>query len=189
MIKVGVVGGTGYTGVELLRLLALHPDVQLEVITSRGEAGTRVADLFPNLRGYVDLEFREPDLEALASCELVFFATPNGIAMSMAQQLLDNRDLLEIADWHDLPNWYTKDLVTAKRQFLSVLDLMADRPAVNAALGYLLDNFDSIPRVGNHNRALTRHDVECHIATLAGGTDEQKAIAALPSTAACVPLP
>ena len=89
MIKVGVVGGTGYTGVELLRLLALHPGVQLSVITSRGEAGGKVADLFPNLRGYVDLEFSAPDLSVLAACDLVFFATPNGIAMGMASDLLE----------------------------------------------------------------------------------------------------
>jgi N-acetyl-gamma-glutamyl-phosphate reductase len=89
MIKVGVVGGTGYTGVELLRLLALHPGVQLSVITSRSEAGGKVADLFPNLRGYVDLDFSEPDLSVLAACDLVFFATPNGIAMGMARDLLE----------------------------------------------------------------------------------------------------
>jgi len=89
MIKVGVVGGTGYTGVELLRLLALHPEVHLQAVTSRGEAGTPVCDLFPNLRGYVELAFSEPDMEVLAACELVFFATPNGIAMNMARELLD----------------------------------------------------------------------------------------------------
>jgi N-acetyl-gamma-glutamyl-phosphate reductase len=89
MTKVGVVGGTGYTGVELLRLLALHPDVQLHAVTSRGEAGTRVADLFPNLRGHVDLAFTEPDMDVLAACDLVFFATPNGVAMSMARELLE----------------------------------------------------------------------------------------------------
>jgi N-acetyl-gamma-glutamyl-phosphate reductase len=89
MTKVGVVGGTGYTGVELLRLLALHPDVQLHAVTSRGEAGTRVADLFPNLRGHVDLAFTEPDMDVLAACDLVFFATPNGVAMCMARELLE----------------------------------------------------------------------------------------------------
>ena len=89
MIRVGVVGGTGYTGVELLRLLALHPDVKLEAVTSRGEAGTAVAELFPNLRGYLDLQFTEPDAKLLASCDVVFFATPNGIAMGMARALLE----------------------------------------------------------------------------------------------------
>ena len=89
MISVGIVGGTGYTGVELLRILALHPEVDLRVITSRSEAGLRVSELFPSLRGYVDLAFSEPDIDALGDCDLVFFATPNGIAMTMAEQLLD----------------------------------------------------------------------------------------------------
>lgn len=88
MIKVGIVGGTGYTGVELLRILALHPEVELCVITSRSEAGTAVADLFSNLRGMVDLKFSEPELSRLAECDLVFFATPNGTAMQMVPDLL-----------------------------------------------------------------------------------------------------
>jgi N-acetyl-gamma-glutamyl-phosphate reductase len=88
MIKVGVVGGTGYTGVELLRLLAQRPDVQLVAITSRGEAGTAVADMFPSLRGRVDLKFSDPAQASLASCDVVFFATPNGIAMQQAPALL-----------------------------------------------------------------------------------------------------
>jgi len=89
MIKVGIIGGTGYTGVELLRLLAQHPQVELKVITSRGEAGKPVADMFPNLRGHVDLAFSEPDAKALAGCDVVFAATPNGIAMTHARALLD----------------------------------------------------------------------------------------------------
>ncbi len=89
MIKVGVVGGTGYTGVELLRLLVVHPQVELTVITSRGEQGSAVAELFPSLRGYLDLEFTVPDENALSSCDIVFFATPNGIAMKQAVGLLD----------------------------------------------------------------------------------------------------
>jgi len=87
-IKVGIVGGTGYTGVELLRLLAIHPDVELTAITSRGEAGMPVADMFPSLRGYVDLAFTDPATSNLNACDVVFFATPHGVAMSQAQALL-----------------------------------------------------------------------------------------------------
>ena len=89
MIKVGVVGGTGYTGVELLRLLAQHPEVDLVAITSRGEAGTPVADMFPSLRGRVALAFSDPATAALEKCDLVFFATPNGVAMQQAPALLE----------------------------------------------------------------------------------------------------
>tara|TARA_R110002167_G_scaffold90855_3_gene244435 strand:+ start:3570 stop:4607 length:1038 start_codon:yes stop_codon:yes gene_type:complete len=87
-IKVGIVGGTGYTGVELLRLLARHPRVEVTEITSRAESGKAVSALYPNLRGHFDLEFTAPDLEALSRCDLVFFATPNGIAMKQVPELL-----------------------------------------------------------------------------------------------------
>ncbi len=89
MIKVGIVGGTGYTGVELLRLLAKHPEVELRVITSRSKAGMEVAELYPNLRGHLELAFSQPDVEQLKSCDVVFSATPNGIAMTMARELVD----------------------------------------------------------------------------------------------------
>ncbi|MFO8025940.1 N-acetyl-gamma-glutamyl-phosphate reductase [Thiohalophilus sp.] len=89
MIKAGIVGGTGYTGVELLRLLALHSQVDLHLITSRSEAGQPVADMFPNLRGVVDLAFSNPDPGQLAECDVVFFATPHGVAMNTAAELLD----------------------------------------------------------------------------------------------------
>ena len=89
MIKVGIVGGTGYTGVELLRLLAGHAQVELQVITSRSEAGGAVSALFPNLRGFVDLAFSEPDPALLGRCDVVFFATPNGTAMTMTRELLN----------------------------------------------------------------------------------------------------
>lgn len=97
-IKVGIVGGTGYTGVELLRLLALHPNVELTAITSRGDAGLLVADMFPNLRGYVDLAFSDPATANLTACDVVFFATPHGVAMSQAQALLDaNVKVIDLA--------------------------------------------------------------------------------------------
>lgn len=87
-LKVGIVGGTGYTGVELLRLLSIHPNVTLTAITSRGEAGLPVADMFPSLRGYVDLAFTDPAKSNLGECDVVFFATPNGIAMQQTRELL-----------------------------------------------------------------------------------------------------
>ena len=89
MIRAGIVGGTGYTGVELLRLLARHPEVTLATITSRQEAGLAVKDLFPNLRGAVDLAFADPKDAPLAACDVVFFATPNGVCMQQARELLD----------------------------------------------------------------------------------------------------
>jgi N-acetyl-gamma-glutamyl-phosphate reductase len=88
-IKVGIVGGTGYTGVELLRLLAQHPHCELRAITSRKEAGLAVAEMFPNLRGRVSLKFSDPAAADLAACDLVFFATPNGVAMEQARTLVD----------------------------------------------------------------------------------------------------
>ncbi len=89
MINVGVVGGTGYTGVALLRLLVSHSDVNLKMVTSRSENGVLVADIYSALRGYIALSFTEPDVDALSECDLVFLATPNGTAMKMAQALLN----------------------------------------------------------------------------------------------------
>ena len=115
MVKAGIVGGTGYTGVELLRLLAQHPDVELRAITSRKEAGSAVAAMFPGLRGHVDLKFTEPNPSALRGCDVVFFATPNGVAMGEARAVLDAgarivdlsadfriRDLAEWERWYKM---------------------------------------------------------------------------------------
>lgn len=117
MIKVGIIGGTGYTGVELLRLLVAHPHVALKVITSRSEAGKPVSVLFPNLRGHLDLAFSEPEDEKLKACDLVFSATPNGVAMNHAKGLLDAgvklidlaadfrlKDAAEWQRWYGMPH-------------------------------------------------------------------------------------
>jgi len=108
-LKVGIVGGTGYTGVELLRLLSVHPNVTLTAITSRGEAGLPVADMFPSLRGYVDLAFTDPAQANLGECDVVFFATPNGIAMQQTRELLAQgvRVIDLAADFRikDIPTW------------------------------------------------------------------------------------
>lgn len=116
MISVGVVGGTGYTGVELLRLLAIHPQVELKVITSRAETGRLVAELFPSLRGVVDLAFVAPDNAGLHDLDVVFFATPNGTAMKQVPALLEagvrvidlaaDFRLRDAAVWSD---WYGMD--------------------------------------------------------------------------------
>jgi N-acetyl-gamma-glutamyl-phosphate reductase len=89
MLKAGIVGGTGYTGVELLRILARHPGVEIAAITSRAEAGKSVASLFPSLRGRLDIAFSDPASAALSDCDVVFFATPNGVAMGEAGALLE----------------------------------------------------------------------------------------------------
>ena len=113
MITAGIVGGTGYTGVELLRLLVQHPQVELAAITSRKEAGTPVAAMFPSLRRHVDLAFSAPDARALRGCDVVFFATPNGVAMNDARAVLDAGSrvidlsadfrLRDVAEWE---HWY-----------------------------------------------------------------------------------
>jgi N-acetyl-gamma-glutamyl-phosphate reductase len=113
MIKAGIVGGTGYTGVELLRLLAQHPQVELAAITSRQEAGKAVSAMFPSLRGRVPLAFAHPDQAPLQKCDVVFFATPNGVAMGEARALLDagarivdisaDFRIKDVAEWE---RWY-----------------------------------------------------------------------------------
>ena len=117
MVRVGIVGGTGYTGVELLRLLAQHPLAEVTVITSRKEAGTPVAELFCSLRGGVNLSFCEPDAAQLKNCDVVFFATPHGVAMESAKALLESgvkvidlaadfrlQDAAEFERWYKIPH-------------------------------------------------------------------------------------
>ena len=144
MIKVGVVGGTGYTGVELLRLLALHPDVELTAITSRGEAGMAVSDMFPSLRRRVSLKFVTPQDAALEKCDAVFFATPNGIAMKQAAELVaagvrvidlaaDFR-IRDIAEWQ---KWYGRNTRRRRswpRRCTACLKSIASRSAARACL-------------------------------------------------------
>ncbi len=98
MIKVGIVGGTGYTGIELIRLLLSHPQVDIAAITSRSEAGRALSELVPSFIGQSDLVFQEPSLDVLKSCDVVFFATPNGTAMKMAPELLNqDKRIIDLA--------------------------------------------------------------------------------------------
>lgn len=117
MIKIGIVGGTGYTGVELLRLLAAHPQAELVAITSRKEDGLPVADMYPSLRGRVSLAFSAPEKAPLTECDVVFFATPHGVAMAQARELLAAgvkvidlaadfrlKDPAEFEKWYGMPH-------------------------------------------------------------------------------------
>ena len=116
-LKVGIVGGTGYTGVELLRLLATHSSVEIVAVTSRGEADLPVADMFPSLRGYVDIAFTDPETVDLTICDVVFFATPHGVAMGQTPALLAaNTKVIDLAadfrlqdtavfeEWYNMPH-------------------------------------------------------------------------------------
>src|SRR5579862_8235514 len=117
MISIGIVGGTGYTGVELLRILAQHPQADVRIITSRKEAGMPVADMFPSLRGHYDLCYSDPAQVDLTSCKLVFFATPHGVAMAQARELVGAgtkiidlaadfrlKDPAEFERWYNMPH-------------------------------------------------------------------------------------
>jgi N-acetyl-gamma-glutamyl-phosphate reductase len=120
VIKIGIVGGTGYTGVELLRLLAQHPHAELIAITSRKEAGIPVAEMFPSLRGRVNISFSDPAQAPLSQCDVVFFATPHGVAMEQARGLLERgtrvidlaadfrlKDPAEFERWYKTPHTCT----------------------------------------------------------------------------------
>jgi N-acetyl-gamma-glutamyl-phosphate reductase len=146
MIKVGIVGGTGYTGVELLRLLAQHAGVEIAAITSRGDAGTPVSEMFPSLRGRVGLKFEDPATAKLKACDVVFFATPNGVAMQQAPALLDagvrvvdlaaDFRIVDINEWekwygmqHACPDWVEKavyGLPEANREAIREARLIAN---------------------------------------------------------------
>lgn len=121
-MRIGIIGGSGYTGVELLRLLSVRSDIEIVFISSRAQAGNPVVDLFPSLRGHVELRFSDPDDVNHSDCDLVFFATPNGTAMKQAPALLDKGvkivdlsadfRLKDVAVWehwygmqHESPGW------------------------------------------------------------------------------------
>ena len=116
MIKVGIVGGTGYTGVELLRLLATHPEARVEAITSRSESGVAIEAMYPSLRGQAKLahlKFTDPANAGLERCDALFFATPHGVAMGQARELtragvriIDLASDFRLKDPAEFERWY-----------------------------------------------------------------------------------
>ncbi|MBP2281291.1 N-acetyl-gamma-glutamyl-phosphate reductase [Psychrobacter sp. PL19] len=129
MISAAIVGGTGYTGIELIRLLSAHPEVSIDLLTSRSEAGTRADEIFPSLRGISDIVFSDlgdDTLAALQRCDVVFFATPHGVAMKQAQALTQAgvrvidlaadfrlQSLTEFEQWYQQPHACPELLKTA----------------------------------------------------------------------------
>ena len=89
MLSVGIVGASGYTGEELTKLLQKHPEVEITTLTSRTHEGKKISEVFTSIKG-LDRTFLEPNIKNLENCDVVFFATPNGIAMKMAEELLEN---------------------------------------------------------------------------------------------------
>ena len=116
MISAAIVGGTGYTGIELIRLLSAHPEVSIDLLTSRSEAGTRADEIFPSLRGISDLVFSDlgdETLSTLQQCDVVFFATPHGVAMKQAEALtqagvkvIDLAADFRLQSLADFEHWY-----------------------------------------------------------------------------------
>ncbi len=128
-IRVGLVGVTGYTGMELTRILALHPHMELVRATSRKEAGLRLDSLYPSLRGFTpgELIITEPDpADLVGACEVVFLAIPHGAAMETAGALLEAgckvvdlsadfrlRDAAVYSQWYKVEHSRPKELAEA----------------------------------------------------------------------------
>jgi len=89
-VRVGIIGGSGYVGGELLRLLLFHPEVEVTVATSDRYAGEYVFMVHPNLRGLTQLKFAPMDMSIIKSnCDLVFTSTPHGSAVNLVPKILE----------------------------------------------------------------------------------------------------
>lgn len=116
MVKVAIIGGTGYGAIELVRLLYNHPYAQLVAIVSHSQAGKTLADSYPSTTGIVQIRFDELDIDKLAACaEVVFLATPSGVSSTITPKLIDkglkcidlSGDFRLSAD--DYAHWYKHD--------------------------------------------------------------------------------
>ena len=152
MINVGIVGATGYAGVELIRLLLGHPAVAITRLTSRAEAGVRVDRLFPHLKGFIDLSFEDPAEVDFEDCDLVFFATPHAVAMNSVpalvtrgKRVIDLSADFRLTDTRVWESWYgvnhvAPELVTAAVYGLPEVNREAIRQAQLVACLRVLSN-------------------------------------------------
>ena len=115
MISVGIIGASGYTGEELVKILQNHPNVEIKSLTSRTHVGKKISEVF-ELEKPINDVFKKPTTENLIGCDVVFFATPNGIAMDMAAELINkNIRIIDISADFRLKNpdtwekWYGRN--------------------------------------------------------------------------------
>src|SRR5512143_3910533 len=114
MVSVGIIGASGYTGAELLRLAAQHPEFDVVYATGDSQAGTPASALYPSLTArYPDLVFDELDVERVAGLDLVFLGLPPGASMALAPQvhgrvgcLVDLSAAFRLKDPALYPQWY-----------------------------------------------------------------------------------
>jgi N-acetyl-gamma-glutamyl-phosphate reductase len=91
MMEAGIIGGAGYTGLELIRLLVMHPKVKISVVTSRRYKGKKVSDVNPHLLPFIELEYEDVDIRELADrSDIVFLAVPHGSAMEYVPRLMES---------------------------------------------------------------------------------------------------
>lgn len=116
--KVAVVGATGYTGVELIRLLTDHPDVSLEIITSQSQSGKKISKVFPSLEGIFEEELKPVEAIKDLDIDLVFLALPHRVSMDFVKENgLDNYRIVDLSGDFRLKSkqlyekWYDKEHV------------------------------------------------------------------------------
>lgn len=88
MIKAAVLGATGYAGIELVRILTNHPDAEVAVLGSKSFAGQPISEVYPNLRGILDKECEETDIDKVAECDVAFTALPHGASKEVIPAII-----------------------------------------------------------------------------------------------------
>lgn len=145
MIKAGIIGATGYTGIELLRLLQHHPAVKVSYVATESYIGQEITEVYPHLKNHIDLKGEKLDLETIIkSCDVVFISLPHGHAMNIVQPLLDaGKKVIDLgSDFRlkkslDYQHWYQQKPASEKllKQAIYGLPEKGEREAIaNASL-------------------------------------------------------
>ena len=89
MIKVAVLGATGYAGVELVRILTNHPEVSIEILGSQSFDGKKISEVYQNFEGILDKECSVIDMEKIEKCDVAFCALPHGASKTVIPELVE----------------------------------------------------------------------------------------------------